>query len=501
MTRAGLHEAGRVGAAGANGAAVSGTWATSLAAAVVAFSLVLGSSGAWAAAASGASATTGAAKGAATGATIAGDDFVVRTQSGDTLIGLARRFLRDPARWPDVQRHNGIRDDRRIPVGTALRIPRDWLRRTAEPATVVGVSGRATLDGRPLAAGERAPSGATIETGADGAVTLELADGSTVLLQKSGVLSLERLDRIADLPARDVELNLRKGRLDTHAKPQADGSRFRIRTAVAVSAVRGTEFRTAVVAPRAATAGAADSATTETLGGAVAVAEAGTAARGDVVLEPGFGTRVDEGAPPLPPVQLLRAPDLAALPATNERATLEVGFPAVAGAARYRLQLATDAEFRAIVRDVEAVTPGATFADLADGEYRLRARAIDSLAIEGRDAVRTLVQKRRSPPSPPAIALAGPSSSHARLEWPGTPGASYDVQVARDATFADVVTERRVDAPAFEWRPGGHRWFVRARTVAPDGSVGEYGPATAVKAPWPWWTKTLLPLLLVGALL
>ena len=45
--------------------------------------------------------------------------------AGDTLIGLGRRYLADPAQWPQLQRLNQVANPRRIPVGTALQIPCD----------------------------------------------------------------------------------------------------------------------------------------------------------------------------------------------------------------------------------------------------------------------------------------------------------------------------------------------------------------------------------------
>jgi hypothetical protein len=47
--------------------------------------------------------------------------FVVRR--GDTLSGIAAQVYRDPARWRDIARANGIVDPRRIRPGDALRLP------------------------------------------------------------------------------------------------------------------------------------------------------------------------------------------------------------------------------------------------------------------------------------------------------------------------------------------------------------------------------------------
>jgi len=48
--------------------------------------------------------------------------FVVRR--GDTLSGIAGQVYRDPARWREIARANGIVDLRRIRPGDALRVPK-----------------------------------------------------------------------------------------------------------------------------------------------------------------------------------------------------------------------------------------------------------------------------------------------------------------------------------------------------------------------------------------
>ena len=48
--------------------------------------------------------------------------FVVRR--GDTLSGIAGQVYRDPARWREIARANGIVDPRRLRPGDTLRLPR-----------------------------------------------------------------------------------------------------------------------------------------------------------------------------------------------------------------------------------------------------------------------------------------------------------------------------------------------------------------------------------------
>ena len=50
-------------------------------------------------------------------------EFVYRAHARDTLIGIGRRLLIEPRRWPEVQARNKIADPRHIPLGDEIRIP------------------------------------------------------------------------------------------------------------------------------------------------------------------------------------------------------------------------------------------------------------------------------------------------------------------------------------------------------------------------------------------
>src|SRR5579871_3444340 len=124
-------------------------------------------------------------------------EFIYHARQGDTLIGITRRLLLEPRRWPQVQSRNNIADPRHIPLGNEIRIPYSWLRLIAETATVMTVSGDVREAGRPLTSGETLPEGTRIETGSDGSVTLGLADGSILTLQKQSVLTLGEMRQVS----------------------------------------------------------------------------------------------------------------------------------------------------------------------------------------------------------------------------------------------------------------------------------------------------------------
>src|SRR5262249_1162475 len=158
-----------------------------------------------------------------------------------------------------------------IPLGDAIRIPYSWLRLSNDTATVIAVSGDVRDRGQSVSVGQTLPEGSRLQTGEDGSVTVRLADSSQLTLQKLSVLTLEAMRPVTGIEdAHATGLKLESGRLQTRVKPHGDVGRFEIRTPVAVSAVRGTEFRGAFVP------GGGD-ATTETLQGLVEVTGSGAA--------------------------------------------------------------------------------------------------------------------------------------------------------------------------------------------------------------------------------
>ena len=393
-------------------------------------------------------------------APIAASEFQYHAQPRDTLIGLARRLLLEPRRWHELQSRNHITDPRRIPRGAIIQIPYEWLRTGAETASVVNLTGAVRQAGANIASGDALPEGSVIETGSDGSVTIDLADGSVVTLQKSSVLRLDQMERVTGVAAaHSIRLKLESGRIETVVKPHRDVGRFEIVTPVAVSAVRGTQFRNSF-------SSGDERASTETLDGTVSVAGS-TAA---VPVSAGYGTRVEKDRPPLPPVVLLSPPDLSALPESNTNALLRVPLHAVAEPGAYRVQLSTDAQFHAITADMVTSGDAASIADVPDGDYWLRARSIDELGLEGADAVRRLTQHvLPDPPVPTAPTNAEKiTGTHVHLAWtPVSSATRYTLQVARDSSFAVLALDRSVNdsvsAEVDDLPPGRYFWRVAAR--------------------------------------
>lgn len=95
--------------------------------------------------------------------TVAIDTYTVR--SGDTLYGIAQRFLGDGSRWTEIANMNGIDDPTELQIGTVLDLPSDATTTTTRTVTVPGTTSTTT-------------SGTTSSNLTDLVILSELFDGN-----------------------------------------------------------------------------------------------------------------------------------------------------------------------------------------------------------------------------------------------------------------------------------------------------------------------------------
>jgi hypothetical protein len=141
---------------------------------------------------------------------------------------------------------------------------------------------------------------------------------------------------------------------------------------------------------------------------------------------------------------LLPKPELAGLAPLQERLLMRFALADQAGASAYHGQIARDASFDQVVADQKSALPELRFADLPDGDYILRVRAIDRKGLEGLDADHRFRLKARPeaplPAAPaPRAAVVGDS---VELAWAANKEAqSYRLRLARSADFKTAVRE------------------------------------------------------------
>jgi hypothetical protein len=415
-----------------------------------------------------------------------GEEDEYQVGAGDTLNGISARLLYE-GETRRVQRalaqHNRLGNADRIHPGQVLRIPRAWLKSRPSTLDVASVQGEVQSRGRPLAAGTRLAAGDDVRSGANGYVTLKLADGSTLTLLPATEARIERAQASPASGTTDTALQLERGRAEAKVqRPARGGTRFEIRTPVATTAVRGTDFRVAVGEAR-------ERSTSEVLEGEVGVRDSG--GRSGVGVPAGYGTRVIAGEAPLAPRALLPAPFLWTGVRLVPRTPASLEFSPERGARAYRVQLAATEAAGAVISEQVLGSAEARLGTLPDGDYFLRVRAIDDIGLEGRETLARLrVRSRADAPRP----ISPPDRSRvygdsAEFAWQGDPGAKgYALQLARDAAFQTLAGEwAELQEPRHSARslaPGEYHW--RVASTGADGKLSLYSEArTLILRPVP----------------
>ena len=360
------------------------------------------------------------------------------------------------------------------PVASAVPATKASSMPAASLIQVVSVHGEALTGSRQLQAGNTLAAGAELRTGLDGHVRLNLADGSTLTLQASGHLVIERYRVLSAAQGTDTSLRLERGRIEASIRPAPRGdNRFAVRTPVAVATTRSALFRITADPARL-------SATLETTEGSVLIADSLNA--GNVEVTGGLGTRVAAGALPLRPRPLLAGPHLWTGIQLVEQRRVDIPFSPLAGAVMYRVIITPGGDLaRHLVEEV-APAPRLRIDALADGDYFVRVRAIDQMALEGGETIaRMKVRVLADPPD-----LAQPADrgrlygNSAQLAWqPDAAAIGYVVQLADDGAFRDRQREwndlREPNVAVTGLRPGSYYW--RVASVFRDGSQSRLSAA------------------------
>lgn len=167
-------------------------------------------------------------------------------------------------------------------------------------------------------------------------------------------------------------------------------------------------------------------------------------------------------------------------------------------AQHYYFQMATDSAFTDVIIDAPQLSdaefiPGE---NLALGQYFWRVASKNN--EEGLGPFSDIQTFRRIMPAPEAE-QPEISDTQLTMRWRnGLAGQKYQFQMAADSSFSspliDTVTD---DAKLIIDRPQSGDYFVRIRTIEPDGFVGPYGEAQTIHVPveFNFWWLLALPLL------
>jgi hypothetical protein len=392
----------------------------------------------------------------------------IHVSAGTNLIHLARDYCRDRGDWRRIAAINKLSEPYLIIRNTTLQVPLSLL--VVEPLTarVAAVNGPVSLhtaDGRtsPLHQDDTVAAGQTVVTGTDGYTHLILPDNTYTRVEPEARFTIAYLFRLADGTIK-ADFTLDRGGLVhwVRQKLRANDT-FQTRTPIAVTGIRGTEYRLKSEGSEANTV--------ETLRGRVEVAAGGK----NVGLAAGQGTRVRAGAAPERPRALPAAPAVETIEPLYRTLPMQIHTPAHATAKRFRLRLTSDDQGQATAAD-QVVAAGSPFTigTLADGRYFAFLSALDAEGFESAAAGPRPLTLRTVPPAPLITAPQNNGSlwgTTGRIEWLASDQADhYQVELAADAGFARLLDRREVREPRYtspQLAPG--EYHVRVRTVAADG--------------------------------
>ena len=392
----------------------------------------------------------------------------LHVQRGTNLIRIARQYCQHPSDWKTIAALNHLKSPYIIYADSTLLIPLPILRTKEISATVISLKGKPQLVDRdkkasPLHKGDAVFPGQTVVTRDDEYVHLIYPDHKHSRIGPESKMLLVYLMRLAD-DNLQAEFFLEQGRMTNAIERRLKANEhFRTRTPMAITGIRGTEFRIRLEDEQ--------SSVVETLKGKVALSAAGK----NVLVRKGQGVRVKKGQPPAQPRPLPPAPPLPELQPVYRTIPIQITVPAQKNRSAFHLRITSDEKGLDTLVD-QTVKPGGTFsiASLQDGIYFLFLSAIDRQGFESAPAGPAHLKIRTIPGAP---IISSPDNGQkffektVKIRWLKSDDADhYELQLARDREFSDLVDNRSLKESQYitpELAPG--RYFFRVRLVAKDG--------------------------------
>nr|WP_281365405.1 FecR domain-containing protein [Parasphingorhabdus flavimaris] len=303
---------------------------------------------------------------------------------GDTLFDLATKYLRKRSDYLAVQRINRIANPRQIPMGKSLLIPVYLLKYRPSEASLSAFRGDVSIaaGGQNLTPvqGLDLEEGSRITTAARSFLTLQLEDGSRVSIPSNSNVRITRLRHILLTDSVDYEIAVDMGRLRSKVAPlQKKADRYRVRTPVAVSAVRGTDYRTRVDE-------ISGTAFSETVEGEVVVAAGESLNSGNLVAIPAGTGAAATATGALAKAELLPPPELLDPAKVQSDAALQFAVEPRASAIGHRIMIASDAGFVDIVAEGQEMGAVIELPAIPNGRYFAKVTALAADGFEGMPA-------------------------------------------------------------------------------------------------------------------
>ncbi len=168
---------------------------------------------------------------------------------------------------------------------------------------------------------------------------------------------------------------------------------------------------------------------------------------------------------------------------------------------RYHIQISNSPNFSSLLFDKTDITDNElTVSEIFPmGKYFWRIAATDQ---EGDGPFSDAQMFRRIVPAPEIEAPDISDDTLSIRSRSGLPGQTYHFQMSDNESFDELIVDEYTKEPGFEIpRPNGGEYFIRVRTIDPDGFVGPFAAPQSIDVPYNYyWLLTLLPLLALIAL-
>lgn len=391
----------------------------------------------------------------------------LHVKPGTNLIHLARDYCFTRNAWKEIASVNNLGPPYIILKNTTIQVPKSLLITEPLTATVASVHGDVLLENRDgttrkLQKNDQVHPGQSITAGEDGHAHLLFPDQKYTRIEPTTKLTLTYLFRLTDGSIKS-EFFVDKGRILHSIKQKLrQNETFRTRTPVSLTGIRGTEFRVKMYAATNLV---------ETLAGEVRVDAAGS----KLVLPPGQGTSVTQGAAPAPPRPLPSVPASPILEPVYRLLPISIAAPEHDSAVKLLLRISTDQQGRQILQE-QTTAPGTSFAitDLEDGSYSAFLTAIDEKQFESLPIGPLPLVVRTIPGAPIITAPQNRTTiwkDTVTIAWLASNTAvSYKAQLAANPDFSTILHEEDSNETSFtfsELQPGPY--YFRVQAVAEDG--------------------------------
>ncbi len=411
------------------------------------------------------------------------DEWQYTVKPGDNLWTLTEKYLPNLSYVKKLQAYNSLQNPYRIPPGSIVRIPLNWLKSSLSSAQVVVIGGK-TVSRRainlknnpvdtPLIGGEQLGINDRIITGDQSSAIIEFKDGSRVLIHDNTELLLKRVEQYPDSNLLETELLLEQGRIETEVPEKSKGkSVFKIKTPSAMAAVRGTFLRTGAETDDSNT----EMMQVEVLRGRVSVS--GTKAEKTVTA--GYGIVIEKGNPPGEVIPLLAAPELLKPAVFINRLSTLFTWKSITGSVGYRIQVFSEEPTPKLEWNTISKTNRISVPDLPDGQYTMKVRAIAMEGLEGKESSHQYVLDARPEPPLPASPAEDTNieSNDLIFRWSASRSATaYHLQLSALEDFGTPIMDKVFNEVEYlnelELKTGIYYWRIATQVEDQEGPFSD----------------------------